>query len=55
MGGTFIGQKLVVNEFVAFIKFGAVQDLMSTRSQAIVTFVLCGFANFFSIAILLGD
>ena len=54
MGGTFIGQKLVVNEFVAFIEFGAVQDLMSTRSQAIITFALCGFANFSSIAILLG-
>jgi CNT family concentrative nucleoside transporter len=54
MGGTFIGQKLVVNEFVAFIEFGTVQDLMSTRSQAIITFALCGFANFSSIAILLG-
>lgn len=54
MGGTFIGQKLVVNEFLAFIEFGAVQDLMSTRSQAIITFALCGFANFSSIAILLG-
>lgn len=54
MGGTFIGQKLVVNEFVAFIEFGAVQEQMSTRSQAIITFALCGFANFSSIAILLG-
>jgi CNT family concentrative nucleoside transporter len=54
MGGTFIGQKLVVNEFVAFIEFGTVQELMSTRSQAIITFALCGFANFSSIAILLG-
>ena len=47
MGGTFIGQKLVVNEFVAFIEFGMVQDLMSTRSQAIITFALCGFRQFF--------
>lgn len=54
LGGTFIGQKLVINEFVAFIEFGAVQDQMSTRSQAIITFALCGFANFSSIAILLG-
>lgn len=54
IGGSFIGQKLVVNEFVAFIEFGAVQDLLSTRSQAIITFALCGFANFSSIAILLG-
>ena len=54
LGGSFIGQKLVVNEFVAFIEFGLVQDMMSSRSQAIITFALCGFANFSSIAILLG-
>jgi CNT family concentrative nucleoside transporter len=54
LGGSFIGQKLVVNEFVAFIEFGAVQETLSTRTQAIITFALCGFANFSSIAILLG-
>lgn len=54
MGGSFIGQKLVVNEFVAFIEFGGVQDSMNPRSQAIMIFALCGFANFSSIAILLG-
>lgn len=53
-GGSFIGQKLVVNEFVAFIQFGLIQETFSTRSQAIITFALCGFANFSSIAILLG-
>lgn len=53
-GGSFIGQKLVVNEFVAFVEFGQVQDSLSTRTQAIITFALCGFANFSSIAILLG-
>lgn len=53
-GGSFIGQKLVVNEFVAFIEFGKAQEILSTRSQAIITFALCGFANFSSIAILLG-
>lgn len=54
IGGSFIGQKLVVNEFVAFIEFGTVRDALSTRTQAIITFALCGFANFSSIAILLG-
>ena len=54
IGGSFIGQKLVVNEFVAFIEFGSVRDALSTRTQAIITFALCGFANFSSIAILLG-
>jgi CNT family concentrative nucleoside transporter len=39
---------------VAFIQFGGVQEMLSTRSQAIITFALCGFANFSSIAILLG-
>ena len=53
-GGAFIGQKLVVNEFVAFIEFGSVKETLSIRSQAIITFALCGFANFSSIAILLG-
>ncbi len=53
-GGSFIGQKLVVNEFVAFIEFSRIQDELSLRSQAIITFALCGFANFSSIAILLG-
>ena len=52
--GSFIGQKLVVNEFVAFVEFGLIQGTLSTRSQAIITFALCGFANFSSIAILLG-
>jgi CNT family concentrative nucleoside transporter len=54
LGGSFIGQKLVVNEFVAFIQFGGIQAELSTRTQAIITFALCGFANFSSIAILLG-
>lgn len=54
VGGSFIGQKLVINEFVAFIEFGGVKETLSVRSQAIITFALCGFANFSSIAILLG-
>jgi CNT family concentrative nucleoside transporter len=53
-GGSFIGQKLVVNEFVAFIEFSRIKESLSLRSQAIITFALCGFANFSSIAILLG-
>lgn len=48
-GGLF-GTKIVLNEFVAFIDLGAVHDL-SARTIAIVTFALCGFANFSSIAI----
>lgn len=50
-GGLF-GTKLVLNEFVAFIDLGKMDAAtLSTRSRAIVTFALCGFANFSSIAI----
>ncbi|WP_269524818.1 NupC/NupG family nucleoside CNT transporter [Coraliomargarita parva] len=53
-GGSFIGQKLVLNEFVAFSELKPVLPDLAPRSQAIITFALCGFANFSSIAILLG-
>ncbi|MGY0215927.1 NupC/NupG family nucleoside CNT transporter [Endozoicomonadaceae bacterium StTr2] len=52
--GSFIGQKLIVNEFVAYAGFVEVRDTFSAHSQAIITFALCGFANLSSIAILLG-
>lgn len=48
--GGFFGTKLVLNEFVAFIDLGQMQGL-SARTVAVVTFALCGFANFSSIAI----
>jgi CNT family concentrative nucleoside transporter len=50
-GGLF-GTKIVLNEFVAFIELGAIDaGTLTERSRAIVTFALCGFANFSSIAI----
>ncbi|WP_228242965.1 NupC/NupG family nucleoside CNT transporter [Porphyrobacter sp. GA68] len=50
-GGLF-GTKIVLNEFVAFIELGGLDAAaLSERSRAIVTFALCGFANFSSIAI----
>ncbi len=54
IAGSLIGQKLVLNEFVAYVDFLARMDDMQPITQAIVTFALCGFANFSSIAILLG-
>lgn len=48
-GGLF-GTKLVLNEFVSFIELGAGSGL-SVHTVAVVTFALCGFANFASIAI----
>jgi len=54
LAGSFIGQKMVVNEFVAYLNFLESQEQLSEASQAIITFALCGFANFSSIAILMG-
>lgn len=48
--GGFFGTKVVLNEFVAFIDLGEASQL-SEKTVAIVTFALCGFANFSSIAI----
>jgi concentrative nucleoside transporter, CNT family len=48
--GSFFGTKVVLNEFVSFIDLGQAQGL-SERTVAVVTFTLCGFANFSSIAI----
>jgi len=54
LAGSLIGQKLVFNEFVAFVAFTDQMEVMSEHTQAIVTFALCGFANFSSIGIMLG-
>jgi CNT family concentrative nucleoside transporter len=54
IAGGFFGEKLILNEFVAFTDFSAVKDTLSPHTQAIITFALCGFANFTSIAIQLG-
>lgn len=53
--GGFIGQKLILNEFVAFMDFTSVKEQLSAHSQVIITFALCGFANIGSIAIQLGS
>ena len=52
--GALFGEKLILNEFVAFFHLGEVIDTLSPRTEAVVTFALCGFANLSSIAILLG-
>lgn len=65
IAGSFIGQKLIINEFVAYLNFGAyLKDeaevaaaglqVLSTNTKAIISFALCGFANLSSIAILIG-
>lgn len=62
--GSFIGEKLVLNEFVAYVDFSVYLDpikaaasgvsVLSMQTQVIVIFALCGFANLSSIGILLG-
>ncbi|MDV7104700.1 NupC/NupG family nucleoside CNT transporter [Vibrio sp. TH_r3] len=65
LAGSFIGQKTIVNEFVAYLNFvpyvgenaqvvAATGQVMSEKTTAIISFALCGFANLSSIAILLG-
>ncbi|MBY5980886.1 NupC/NupG family nucleoside CNT transporter [Ferrimonas balearica] len=54
VAASFIGQKLAINEFVAYVDFMSVADTLSPKTQIIVTFALCGFANFGSLAMVIG-
>lgn len=54
IAGSLIGQKVVINEFVAFSNLAPILNSLSTKTAAISTFALCGFANISSIAILIG-
>ncbi|MBT2569991.1 NupC/NupG family nucleoside CNT transporter [Planococcus sp. ISL-110] len=52
--GSFIGQKLVLNEFVAYTAFAPEIENLSPKTVMVISFALCGFANLSSLAILLG-
>jgi CNT family concentrative nucleoside transporter len=52
--GSLFGEKIILNEFVAFSHLAERLAGMSPRTIAVTTFALCGFANLSSIAILLG-
>jgi len=63
IAGTLFGEKLVLNEFVAYSTFVEMdkaalaetgKNLLSERATKITTIALCGFANFSSIAIVIG-
>lgn len=59
IAGAMIGEKLVLNEFVAYVDFvkylsSESSVVLAEKTKAIITFALCGFANFSSIAILIG-
>jgi CNT family concentrative nucleoside transporter len=53
-GGSLIGQKFVLNEFVAYLDFTRMQPDLSDKAKAVCSVALCGFANLSSIAILIG-
>jgi CNT family concentrative nucleoside transporter len=54
--GSLLGQKMVINEFVAYLGLTDMKNagLLSDKSIIISTYALCGFANFSSIAIQIG-
>lgn len=52
--GFLLGEKIILNEFVAYLDLVKYKDLISPRSFSIATYALCGFANFGSIAIQIG-
>ncbi len=52
--GGLIGEKIVINEFVAYMHLSGLKETLSEHSVLISTYALCGFANFSSIAIQLG-
>ena len=56
--GTLLGEKMVLNEFVAYYNLGQILEKgnhgLDYRSVVIATYALCGFANFSSIAIQIG-
>ena len=52
IAGSFLGQKIAMNEFVAFASMGQVE--LSARTTSIMTIALCGFANIGSVAMVVG-
>lgn len=56
LAGSLLGQKLVINEFVAYLNLAPhlADQTISAHTAAIISFGLCGFANFSSIGVVLG-
>jgi len=52
--GNLLGERMVINEFVAYSHLGPMKDVLDPKSFTIATFALCGFANFSSIGIQIG-
>ena len=54
VAGMLLGKKLVLNEFIAYLDLAQIGSGLSERSRVILSYALCGFANFSSIAIQIG-
>jgi CNT family concentrative nucleoside transporter len=52
--GSLLGKRTVLNEFIAYLDLVKYKDVISPRSFTVATYALCGFANFGSVAILIG-
>jgi len=52
--GQWLGEKVVLNEFVAYVHMAQAKAALSERSLVIASYALCGFANFASIGIQIG-
>ncbi len=52
--GNLLGERLILNEFVAFVDLGKIGHTLDNRSFVITTYALCGFANLSSVAIQVG-
>lgn len=52
--GQILGERIVINEFIGYLSLAKVKDTLDPRSVTILTYALCGFANFASIAIQIG-
>lgn len=54
VAGSLLGQKVIINEMVAYVSFVPEMIQLSDKANMIISFALCGFANIGSTAILIG-
>lgn len=52
--GALLGTKVILNELFAYFDFAAIAETLAPESRLILTYALCGFANFGSVGILIG-
>ena len=52
--GALLGTKVILNELVAYLQFADTGEALSMQTRMILTYALCGFANFGSLGILIG-